>query len=143
MCLAIRKEQEGQIAQEGIKCFKVLSKGGATERAAGVYLTPYQETVVRLGESYGSDIEKGETSSFGEVYIHKALHSFVSYEGALVDLHDFPNCYDMVIVECFIPKGAIYYLGNFNELNDSYASNALTYTNTVLWNRDETADTQA
>jgi len=82
------------------------------------YSTPYMNQKVSLGEEYKSTI-------LIDIYkntISKALHSFKYKNDAMI------SCYDCggVIVECIIPKGSTYYVGEFND-KPSYASNKLKY----------------
>jgi hypothetical protein len=80
------------------------------------YSTPYLNANVSLGEEYESTILIYKNT------ISKALHSFKYKNDAMI------SCYDCggVTVECVIPKGSTYYVGEFND-KPSYASNKLKY----------------
>lgn len=80
-----------------------------------VLVTPYQCFVVEIGKTYKSNLE----NIFDEVKI--GIHSFVTVKGAIED------DIDSIIVKCIIPKGSKYYLGDFNGIKDSIASDTLKY----------------
>lgn len=89
------------------------------EAIEDVFVTPYQGMSVKIGETYTSKLVKKGSS------VEEGLHTFVNPEK---DNHmiDGDTC-----VECIIPKGSMYYLGSFNEICASYASDTLKYVRII------------
>ena len=85
------------------------------------YRTPYQSAIVRIGETYTSELKCEDR--FGEGYeVYIGLHSYVNIPSIIISHRE-------VLVECIIPKGASYYVGKF--VSDSYASDTLTYVKLI------------
>jgi len=82
------------------------------------YITSYQKTPVEIGKTYKSKLDKPD--DHGD--IHMDLHSFADLADAKKEARNWRE----VLVKCVIPKGARYYLGDFEEYS-SYASNQLQY----------------
>ncbi len=77
--------------------------------------TIYRAFPVKLGKTYTSPLVR---ESYGQVEI--GLHSY----------KDILKCSNGVTIECIIPKGSKYYIGDFSR-DVSYASDRLTYVKVV------------
>jgi hypothetical protein len=138
MCLLIDNDIKPTVAENDIKCYKVVII--KTEDNIK-YLTYYREVEVELGETYYSKFTF--TKSF--IYITKlkleeGLHSFKSLNDAKYFNQNRTLDEDRIIIECIIPKGAEYYEGDFyhydkklniNIKSINYASNILKYISCV------------
>ena len=80
------------------------------------YRTRYQYTKVVIGEEYTSEL----ICNYIDVYI--GLHSYINKP----ELSIYYN-----IVECIIPKGSKYFIGNFKGIKDSIASDKLKYVKII------------
>lgn len=124
MCLYIKRDQKSKICRRNIKSYKVCVL------CNGALNTFYQEVPIVIGETYISAIEGGESLwSSKSIAIGVALHSFISLRKLLEAINIDRD--DVRVVECIIPKGSEYYLGEFESKNDAYASNQLTYVRIV------------
>lgn len=83
------------------------------------YSTRFQDFPVMIGETYTSELIRSldNTVSIG-------LHSFVDFDLAAENN-------DYIIAECIIPKGSKYYIGDFEGVKDSIASDTLKYVKIV------------
>jgi hypothetical protein len=119
MCLEIKKGQRVKIAKEDITCYKVLLCKDKS------WYTFYKRMKIHPGSICRSDITILKSDFYSTIY--EALHSFTSLGVA----NDFVYCRvkpsSSIIVECIIPKGAKYYIGTFEDSDDSYASDTLVY----------------
>jgi hypothetical protein len=78
-------------------------------------ITPYRGVTVKLGKTYTSNLVLNITNYIATVDI--GIHSY----------KNIPNILDNpILVKCIIPKGADYYVGEFNYV-DCYASTKLKY----------------
>lgn len=125
MCL--EKISEKKVAKEDIVVYKfVLEENGK-------YITPFQETEIKIGETYNSEISIAEKINLENIhkylnnerynsnrYINNALHSFKKYLEAVTVIDIFNGKlflsgiltkYEMV--KCIIPKNSIYYEGKY------------------------------
>lgn len=112
MCLEISIFSRKRIAKKDIVCYKYLYQ------EQNELYTPFQHCLVKIGETYFSDIER----RFLNRNIQKGLHSLVNLQDIIVET--FGN--NLIIVQCIIPKGSIYYKGKWSGI-DSYVSNFLKY----------------
>lgn len=80
------------------------------------FVTPYQNAIVEMGKTYRSEIEVNERNQ-----IEQALHSYA-------EIPEDEEC--PYIAKCIIPKGAIYYIGDF-EGTPAYASDKLMYVEII------------
>jgi hypothetical protein len=96
------------------------------------WFTPYQFAPITIGETKTSEVvvEKAQSGGFIARSIHVGLHSFTSlkYARALRDADYFD---EGILVECIIPKGSIYHIGDFVGDCDSAASDKLVYVKQV------------
>lgn len=86
-----------------------------------VYVTPYQDFRVEIGNTYTSELKKNGYE------VNEGLHSFSTLQEAR---QDGDSEGEDVHVECIIPKGSKYYIGLFGG-GVSYASDTLTYVRIV------------
>ena len=125
MCLYIKKDQKSKICRKDITCYKIC------DYTYGRLFTFYRCDAIEIGETYISDIWLHKSSPFVPINlasITKGLHSFVSIKSLLNAV-----CFNehIRIIKCIIPKGSEYYLGEFENKNDAYASNKLKYLEIV------------
>ena len=81
------------------------------------YLTPYQDMLVKMGNTYKSKLSKKGAS------IEEGIHSLASQRDAKSLGYD-------CVAKCIIPKWSIYYKGLYR-CAPAYASNVLTYIEIV------------
>jgi hypothetical protein len=123
MCLMIEKHIEPSIAEEDITVYKVVCPSDGV-----IYSWFYSSHIWILGEEQQTDIiVVDETCNFDEKeevdyegvenvkYIGPGFHS----AGTIERFDDINS--NNVIMECIIPKGALYY----HNLSDLYVSNRL------------------
>jgi len=124
MCLEINKDSRKQIAKKDIVVYKTLSYRD------NIYRTSYRHFPVEIGKLYKSGIRKNKRWLF---IINKALHSFKLLTNCKNDAweeYGYNGDKEYVIVECIIPKGAVYYIGKFSNA-PCYASNKLKYIKVI------------
>ena len=109
-----------RIAFKDIKCYKVLNEVYYFN-AGTVFETPYTCSRIRIGNTYNSRLVRNGFS------VEDGLHSFSSIKGASLLAKGSNNS---IIVECVIPKGTMYYKGEFWK-HGSYASKKLTYLKVI------------
>lgn len=78
------------------------------------YQTIYQNSLVKIGNEYTSEL------IFECSQVNIGLHSYIKPD---IDMR-------YILVECLIPKGSKYYIGNFNE-KESIASDRLRYVKII------------
>lgn len=119
MCLEVNDGVRiPEIATEDIICYKVIKKVGK------FYETPYKYMPVKMKGKYKSILDD---PLFYQV--DRGFHSFANKEAAEIELQYWYNttsCYNCMIAECIIPKGAFYYKREFDRLS-SYASDKINY----------------
>ena len=74
--------------------------------------TIYQDYPVKIGETYKSKLILNDDD------VRIGLHSYIKKP-------EFSDCYN--IVECVIPKGSKYFIGDFKGIKNSIASDTLKY----------------
>jgi len=115
MCLYIKEKSRVQVAKKDIAVYKHL------KLINGHYLTTYMDTIVLIGNTYESKLERFHYT------VNIGLHSFAYKRNCISD----GNCERAaVIVKCIIPKDSQYYVGEFLG-GKSYASNKLQYVEIV------------
>lgn len=122
MCLNTGFFSRKHTAKTDIVVYKYLIQpySGSTE----YFLTPYQFSVVHLGNTYESRLRRDILFQ-----VDYGLHSFVNYDECLDEAGSFWNfraseC--LAIVKCVIPKGSRFYIGKYGS-TDSIASDKLIY----------------
>lgn len=115
MCLIIKTTTKKVKAKKDIVVYKTL-----IQESDGEYLTSYQFFIVKIGETYTSDLIRDNNE------ICVGLHSFVSKSKA----KRVANYYNELAVKCVIPKGSYYYRGSFFRAS-SIASDTLTYVEII------------
>lgn len=139
MCLVITRFNKLKIAQEDIKCYKILFKSGTHP---GLYYAPYQVFNYELGEIYFTDMSVSyDCNTFGLSFfrymfynlfnnlldvkgINQGFHSFVNLKDAIKERNSDVDYKRLVICECIIPKGAKYYKGAYSNY-DGYVSDSI------------------
>jgi hypothetical protein len=141
MCLDITNSRERLIAETDITCYKVLQ---VTKKFLGFikkYKTPFYHAKIEIGKTYYSDFEYNIYSmkSLMTYVIEKGLHTFTTHKGAISQIAELKlnkiTHRRFCVVECTIPKGTEYYIGEFgNGLTyslPSYASSELKYNKII------------
>lgn len=140
MCLIITKFNKLKVAQEDIKCYKILFKSFAVP---DLLVAQYQDFGYRLGEIYHTNMSVSyDCSTYGLSFfrcmfydlfnsfldvkgINQGFHSYVKLKNAIKERNsNAPFKENMVICECIIPKGAKYYKGKYL-CYDGYASDSI------------------
>jgi len=120
MCLDVGYESKAKVAEEDIKCYKVIiKKYGNTG-----WMTPFMCIPIKEGEVCKSEIVVDRFE------IAVALHSFTNLTAAKRELKWFKDRRqnnDPIVIKCIIPKGSVYYMGKYEYKNDCYASDTLVY----------------
>jgi hypothetical protein len=129
MCLNIKWYSIPRIALTDITCYKYVDRD---DQLLDVFRTPHQAALVRLGETYTSEIRRNKNE------VKEALHSFAKLKITIAYLNKYrPTSYkrgDVIIVRCIIPRGSWYYKGKWGNYKSSpkrYASNRLKYVEIV------------
>lgn len=130
MCLFLKNKPQALIADKDIICYKICEY--YTKKAGKVFYTYYYGTFVALGRTYSSVIEINKDGEYS-FEIEKALHSYCTFESAVIKLDSlvYHRHNSVAIIQCIIPMGSTYYIGNYDGPNDGYASNRLTYVELV------------
>lgn len=139
MCLVITKFNKLKVAQEDIKCYKILFK---FERCPDVLMAPYQNFNYKLGKTHSTNISVSYNCntfrlSFFRYMFYNLFDKFLDVKGVNQGFHSFVNLKDaikernsdvdykrLVICECIIPKGSKYYKGVYSNY-DGYASDSI------------------
>ena len=124
MCLNIKWWSVKKIALTDIVCYKNVSKDS---QLTNVFKTPHRYALVRIGETYKSELVRDIDGLFGDHSIEEGLHSFIH-------LKDAQRRSAFLIVKCIIPRGSRYYSGRWGynkKAEKCYASNRLKYVEFV------------
>lgn len=140
MCLVITKFNKLEVAQEDIKCYKILFKSSV---CPGLFYAPYQNFNYKLGVTYFTNISVSyNCNTFGLSFfryifynlfdkfldvkgVNQGFHSYVKLKNAIKERNsNAPFKENMVVCECIIPKGAKYYKGIYL-CYDGYVSNSI------------------
>lgn len=123
MCLTVNRYFSKRYAFRDIIVYKCLYKSGID------YYTYYRNAKVEIPSQVFSKIEKYPSCvTFFKIDIERALHSFAK-EKACRQTAAYRDK-NVVIVKCIIPKGSIYYVGEFAHYK-SYASDKLNYVEII------------
>jgi hypothetical protein len=139
MCLVITKFNKPKIAQEDIKCYKILFKSSVRQ---GLFYAPYQLFNYELGVTYFTNISVSyNCNTFGLSFfryifykffndfldvkgVNQGFHSFVNLKNAIEERNSDVDYKRLVIGECIIPKDAKYYKGTYLSY-DGYVSDSI------------------
>ena len=118
MCLIIEQKFETRrearefskkplIAQKNIRVYKIL------EKDQNIFVSPYRGFTYTQGKQYSVkfsfDIDINHFSYKWEIAIKKGLHVFTSSISATEHPLYSPYARNLIIVEMYIPKGALYF----------------------------------
>lgn len=139
MCLIITKFNKLEVAQEDIKCYKILFK---SYTHSDLFFAPYQSFNYELGVIYHTNISVSYNcntyvlSFFRHMFyylfnkfldvkgVNQGFHSFVNIKNAIKERNSDVDYKRLVVCECIIPAGAKYYKGTY--LNyDGYVSDTI------------------
>lgn len=136
MCLVITKFNKLEVAQEDIKCYKILFKSSV---CPGLFYAPYQNFNYKLGVTYFTNISVSyNCNTFGLSFfryifynlfdkfldvkgVNQGFHSFVNLKDAIKERNSDVDYKRLVISECIISKGSKYYKGAYSNY-DGYVS---------------------
>ena len=147
MCLVVDSDKEFSVAENDIKCYKVVL-GNWTNSNFAKYSTPYQYMSVCIGEHYKASEEPDfryyykdfSRDIWPKMLRGGAYHSFLTLEDAIVeaeyvDKYNNPWAQDVHVVECTIPAGAKYIEGTYENYGNrevpSIASTEIIYNAVV------------
>ena len=148
MCLNIIHNQNKFVAGYGITCYKVLGESKSPkDPSLTAYYSPVMHMGYELGRTYfNEEVEQFEASMLGGKMLVNGgfYHTFLNPQDAKE--YAYENSYSggysgyaeghtrhMMVVECVIPKGTVYYKGVTAFSKDSYASRALRITDKILY----------
>lgn len=139
MCLKT-KSYNPQIAQEDIKCYKVLKY----ERYNKKYFTPFNGILVSdaIINGVANFWAKGEKNVLPSRYGKKKfssynvgggfIHTYKEYDDKIKHQYRSYMWNEYAVFECIIPTGAIYYEGNDDNTQvKSYASNCIKFVKRI------------
>lgn len=128
MCMYIPKEEKPlkpKVAEEDIKCFKIVAIDKDENIYSAVRKFPYQLNKIYTARGNFSEIY---CSAYYYYHINGGgFHSFVEVE----DVFESYKCYEstdeekMIIVKCHIPKGSLYYIGESLGEEPNYVSQSI------------------
>ena len=104
------------IAKKDIICYKAYIETDIF----GVVKSPYQKTLNLVGKPLPTVELRIGVHFSNWIDIHQGYHTQINKND--YELH---SCDDYVIYECTIPKGSIYYRGDYGGTNNGYVSNNL------------------
>jgi hypothetical protein len=128
MCLIITKFNKLEVAQEDIKCYKILFKSSVRQ---DLFYAPYQSFNYELGIIYHTNISVSYdcntyVASFFRRMFYYLFDKFLDVKGVNQGFHSFANLKNaieeknididhkrLVVCECIIPAGAKYYKGTY------------------------------
>ena len=106
MCLAITdKIKDRKVATKDIICYIVANKSD------NMLITYFNDTKITIKMKSAITFEYKQISEkLSSLSVQKGLHSFTTKKGAI----NFVNQEHALILKCIIPKGAVYYKGDFH-----------------------------
>ena len=129
MCMFVprdrKKSLKPKVAEEDIKCFKIVAIGNEKNIYSAVRKFPYQ-----LNKTYTVEGNFFEIFYTGHYYYHidgGGFHSFVELEDAFDSYGRYESTDEekMVIVRCHIPKGSLCYMGESLGGEPNYVSQSI------------------
>jgi len=126
MCLTIKKGTGKRRAKKDIKVSKVLIKAGDEFFTLYQYFKVSIDGVyyVKMDRQRAERIQYCDNVKYFSPSVHAGLHSYLSRATAELEL-EWCGEEQCIIVECTIPKGSYYYLGE----DDDIVSDTLCYPN--------------
>lgn len=139
MCLVITKFNKLKVAQEDIKCYKILYKSIIHP---DLLAAQFQNFNYELGKTYSTNMSVSyDCSAYGLSFfrytfyklfnnfldvkgVNQGFHSYVKLKNAINERNANLNYKSLIIVECIIPKGAKYYKGKYL-CYDGYVSDSI------------------
>ena len=122
MCLFVKDNAKKRIAKRPITVYKHVFKD-----ADGDIRTSYREFKIKLNKLYTSKLQKQTHYYYPTAIVDVGIHSFRTKRAALADVKSVGHATKTYyIVECTIPKGSSYYVGEFC-MRKCYASDAIKY----------------
>lgn len=148
MCQIV-KEVKNYVAEEDIKCYKILYHGGQYVGSTNKYresmrtlyrdfiipkkilsgkgfLVP-EEDIKQIQPSKGFCVTSELSKEYPEALLGGYIHSFKNERDAIVIATEYSEWLPVVVYECIIPKGATYTPGKTEIGVDSYASEKLKF----------------
>lgn len=117
-------ELSHHVAEEDIKCFKVLFRRGVSNNC----YSPYQLHKYIFGELYKNDLSDSEVEvmDLSHTIYGNAFHSFINIQDAQEELDNITRiaiCRGIInvpyIIRCVIPKGTIYWKNHYQFASES------------------------
>jgi len=131
MCLNLNINAKKHKAKSDLVCYKIARKDSINSRL----VTYFQMAKISIGKTYTSELFRYSVAdrfnNKRSAYVDFGLHSFKTYEQALMFYTDRDYVVGICLIKCVIPKGAWYYEGLFSTY-DSYASSNLRYDEIVF-----------
>lgn len=117
MCL-ITKLEHPIVAEKDITCYKVLWHAG--DRLFSLY---HSEFEWEMDKVHFTTLQEGEKLEDGRGTVNQGFHSYKDLQSALILMAR--TFYQCLAVECIIPEGVRYYVGEDGDKRDGYASEKL------------------
>jgi len=117
MCLITKLEQP-IVAEKPITCYKVLWHVG--DKLFSLY---HSEFEWKMDKVHFTTLQEGEKLEDGRGTVNQGFHSYKDLQSALIVMAR--TFYPCLAVECIIPEGAKYYVGEDGDKRDGYASEKL------------------
>ena len=117
MCL-VTKSEHPIVAEKPITCYKVLWHVG--DKLFSLY---HSEFEWKMDKVHFTTLQEGEKLEDGRGTVNQGFHSYKDLQSALIVMAR--TFYPCLAVECIIPEGAKYYVGEDGDNNEGYASEKL------------------
>lgn len=118
MCL-VTKTKSPIVAEKPITCYKVLWRLGVDK----LHSYFHSEFEWEMNKVHTTTLRKGKKSENGLKTVYQGFHSYKDLHSAIMFLST--TQLTAVAVECIIPEGAKYYVGEDGEHREGYASDKL------------------
>lgn len=118
MCL-VTKLEHPIVAEKPITCYKVLWHVGVDK----LHSYFHSAFTWEMDKVHTTTLRKGEKLENGLETVYQGFHSYKDLHSTMIFLST--TQLTCVAVECIIPKGAKYYVGEDGEHREGYASNEL------------------
>ena len=117
MCL-VTKLEHPIVAEKPITCYKVLWHVG--DKLFSLY---HSEFEWKMDKVHFTTLQEGEKLEDGRGTVNQGFHSYKDLQSALIVMTR--TFYPCLAVECIIPEGAKYYVGEDGDNAEGYASEKL------------------